>query len=67
MVEFDMGEVVNLRVVRKRGKRQQAVKRAAEARLVHGLPKVKRALSTAKRAKADRDLDQHQIEEGEGQ
>ena len=67
MVEFDMGQVVNLRVVRKRGKRQLAVKRAAEARFVHELPKVKRALSTAKREKADRDLDQHQIEEGEGQ
>jgi hypothetical protein len=28
---------------------------------------VKRALSTANRDKADRDLDRHQIEKGEGQ
>jgi len=62
-----MGDVVNLRVVRKRGNRQQAAKQAAESRFVHGLPKVKRALSTANRDKADRDLDRHQIVKGEGQ
>ena len=62
-----MGNVVNLRVARKRGNRQQAANLAAENRLVHGLPKVKRALSTANREKADRDLDRHRIEKGEGQ
>ncbi|MGP0091738.1 MAG: DUF4169 family protein [Xanthobacteraceae bacterium] len=62
-----MGNVVNLRVARKRARSQRAAQRAAENRLVHGLSKAERAVGTALRTKASRDLDRHQIKNGEGQ
>ena len=61
-----MGELVNLRTARKRAARQQDEARAAGSRLAHGLPKHVRELETAKQQKADRTLDQHRIEPGEG-
>jgi Domain of unknown function (DUF4169) len=61
-----VGNIVNLRLIRKRANREQAAQQTAERRSVHGLPKVKRALSTALRDKADRDLDRHRIDEGTG-
>jgi hypothetical protein len=59
-----VSNIVNLRRMRKRANREQAAQQAAERRSVHGLPKVKRALSTALRDKADRELDRHRIDEG---
>jgi hypothetical protein len=52
--------------VRKRAKRQQEDKRANASRTVHGQPKHVRTLDKARRAKADRDLDQHLIDKGDG-
>ena len=64
--EFEMGEVVNLRIARKRAAREQSDAHAAEKRLQHGRSKEQRSLAKTQRAKAQRDLDQHRINRGEG-
>jgi hypothetical protein len=61
-----MAELVNLRTARKRARRQQDERNAEVNRLAHGRPGHVRKLDAAQRAKADRDLDQHRIEEGDG-
>jgi Domain of unknown function (DUF4169) len=61
-----MAELVNLRTARKRAKRQQDERHAEANRLASGQPKHIRELDAARRAKADRDLDRHEIEEGDG-
>ena len=61
-----MAELVNLRTARKRAKRQQDERDAEANRLAYGQPKHLRKLDAARRAKADRDLDRHEIEEGDG-
>lgn len=61
-----MADVVNLRTLRKRAKRQQDDRLAEANRRAHGRGKGARALGAAQRAKADRDLDQHRIETGDG-
>ena len=61
-----MADVVNLRTLRKRAKRQQDDRLAEANRHTHGRSKGARALEAAQRAKADRDLDQHRIETGDG-
>jgi uncharacterized protein DUF4169 len=60
-----MAEVINLRTVRKRAKRQQDDKRASANRVAFGESKRVRKLETAQRAKARRDLDQSRIEIGD--
>src|SRR5262245_38441435 len=64
--EFEMGEVVNLRIARKRAAREQSDAHAAEKRLQHGRSKEQRQLAKTQKAKAQRDLDQHRINRGEG-
>lgn len=61
-----MAEVVNLRTVRKQAKRKQDEARASANRLAHGQPKASRQLATAQQAKADRELDGHRIDKGDG-
>jgi Domain of unknown function (DUF4169) len=61
-----MAELANLRIARKRAKRRQDALRADGNRLVHGQPKHRRSLDTARQAKADRDLDLHRIDKGDG-
>lgn len=61
-----MADVVNLRTARKRAKRHKDASAAEGNRLAHGRPKSARELETAQRAKADRDLDQHRMERGDG-
>ena len=61
-----MAELVNLRAVRKRAKRQKNGERAQANRLIHGQPKHLRQLETARQQKADRDLDGQRIEPGDG-
>ncbi len=61
-----MADVVNLRTLRKRAKRQQDDRRADANRLAHGRSERAKARDAAQRAKADRDLDQHRIETGDG-
>jgi len=60
-----MGEIVNLRTVRKRARRQQNSNAAGVQRLEHGVPKVERSLRQAQEQQARRKLDQHRIESGE--
>jgi len=60
-----MGDVVNLRKVRKQAGRQLEQKRAAENRLRFGRTKVERELGRARDAKVRRDLDQHRVEAGD--
>lgn len=62
-----MGDLVNLRVVRKRAKRLQAEQVAASNRLVHGRAKSEAKLSRAKRDQAQKNLDHHRIETGDRQ
>jgi hypothetical protein len=54
-----MGEVVNLRQVRKAKARDEKAKTAEANRTLHGTPKRLRTLAKAKSDKAARDLDAH--------
>jgi Domain of unknown function (DUF4169) len=63
--EFEVGEVVNLRIARKRAARGQSDARAAEKRLQNGQSKAKRLLAKTQKAKARRELDQHRIDRGD--
>lgn len=60
-----MGEVVNLRLSRKRAQRARDEQRAADNRLAHGRPKAERQRDAALTDKARRDLDAHRIETGD--
>jgi hypothetical protein len=60
-----MGEIVNLRAVRKRAKRQRETDAAAAQRSQYGMPKAQRSLSRAQERQERRKLDQHRIESGE--
>lgn len=60
-----MVEVINLRTVRKRAKRQQHDQSAHANRLAFGQPKRVRKLDAAQHAKASHDLDRHRIETGD--
>jgi hypothetical protein len=59
-----MAEVINLRAVRKRAKREADAKRADENRLAYGRPKAEHRLEKARAEKLHRDLDAHRIEPG---
>lgn len=61
-----MAEVVNLRAARKRTKRQHDDARASANRLAHGQPKDVRKLADRQRTNAERHLDGHRIEPGDG-
>lgn len=60
-----MGEIVNLRRVRKQLKKRDEAEQAATNRLVHGRTKAERNLETARASKIDRYLDGHKIERGD--
>ncbi|HMG80190.1 MAG TPA: DUF4169 family protein [Xanthobacteraceae bacterium] len=62
-----MGDVVNLRTARKRAKRREAEQTAAANRLVHGQTKADRTTTRSRNDKAQRSLDLHRVETGEGQ
>jgi hypothetical protein len=61
-----MAELINLRTIRKRLSRRQEEAGAEINRLAHGQPRHVRALQSARVEQADRNLDQHRIEPGEG-
>jgi hypothetical protein len=61
-----MAEFVNLRTARKQAKRRQREQVASVNRLVHGQTSDVRKLKAAQQAKADRELDGHIIETGDG-
>ena len=61
-----MAELINLRNARKRTRRRADEARAETNRRLHGQSKPARQLADAERAKADRDLEGHRIEPGDG-
>ena len=61
-----MGKVINLRTVRKRAARLRDGQHAAERRAHYGMSKAERLLIKARDEKARRNVDDHQIEKGEG-
>jgi hypothetical protein len=56
-----MGNIVKFRGARKRLERQLDEQRAAENRVRHGRGKAERALESARKTKARRELEQHRI------
>ena len=60
-----MAEIINLCNARKRARRQLSEKRAAAARVSHGMSKADRILVKANRDKIRRGIDEHRIETGE--
>jgi hypothetical protein len=60
-----MAEIINLRIARKRASRQLSEKRAAAARISHGVSKADRMLAKANQDKIRRELDEHRIQIGE--
>jgi hypothetical protein len=58
----DMGDVVNLRAVRKRAARREQEQNAARNRVKHGRTKAERAGETARREHARRLLETHRID-----
>jgi len=62
-----MGDLVNLRIARKRAKRRQDSARAASNRLADGRSKAQRTIERSRCNKARKELDQHHIETGDRQ
>jgi hypothetical protein len=60
--ELHMGTIVNLRMARKQAKRRLAEREAAQNRLAHGRPKAEKEQARSNLDKAEKKLDQHQIE-----
>lgn len=54
-----MGEIVNLRRIRKEKARQEKAKEAEAARATHGRTKQEKTLSAAEKEKQARNLDAH--------
>jgi hypothetical protein len=63
--EFRMGDLVNLRIARKRAKRREAEQAAATKRLIHGRATADRKLDQSRHEQAQKRLEQHRIETGE--
>ena len=61
-----MAKVINLRSARKRTIRSQDEQRAAERRVLFGMPKAERLLMKTRAEKARQDLEGHRVEDGEG-
>ena len=61
-----MGDIVNLRMARKRAKRHAAENEAAALRLAHGRPRIDHAAERSRRERARKSLDRHRIEMGDG-
>jgi hypothetical protein len=60
-----MGEIVNLRKVRKQAKNREDAERAAANRIVHGRSKAARTLQEARTAKIQRHLEGHRLDTGD--
>ena len=60
-----MGDIVNLRKIRKRAAKQRDDERAAANRAAHGRTKAQRVLEAARSEKQGRDLEAHRIDTGE--
>lgn len=60
-----MGEVVNLRLERKRKRRGESAEKATEQRVLHGISKSERSLEEAREERAKLNLDQHRLDTGD--
>ena len=60
-----MGDVLNLRLARKKRDRQREADHAAVRRLIHGRSKAERKLEGAQRDKFASNLDGHRVGSGE--
>ena len=60
-----MGDVVNLRRVRKRAAKQREDARAAENRIKHGRTRAERELGAKRSEQQTRHLDGHEIDTGD--
>jgi Domain of unknown function (DUF4169) len=60
-----MGDIVNLRKIRKQAKKREDAERAAANRIVHGRSKAERDLQAGSTEKLNRHLDEHRIESGD--
>ncbi len=60
-----MGDVINLRKVRKQAKKRDDAERAAANRIVHGRSKVERDLQAGNVDRLNRHLDGHKIDSGD--
>ena len=60
-----MGEVVNLRLERKRKRRVESAEKATEQRVLHGIAKSERSLEDAREKRAKLNLDQHRLDTGD--
>jgi hypothetical protein len=60
-----MGEIVNLRKVRKQAKKREDAERAAANRIIHGRSKAERTLQEARTAKIQRRLEGHRLDTGD--
>ena len=65
MSDSRMGDVVNLRLERKRVGRLQKSKSASDQRAKHGVTKQQRMLAKALDSKTRRQIDEHRLETGE--
>jgi len=64
-VQGEMGDVINLRKVRKQAKKRDDAERAAANRIVHGRSKVERDLRARNVDRQNRHLDGHKIDSGD--
>ena len=60
-----MGEVVNLRIARKRRRREDEVRQAEENRVRHGLTKAEKTASRIERRRSADVLDGHRLSKGD--
>lgn len=60
-----MGDVVNLRTMRKRVTRQHKAEHAVEKRAIHGRSKTDRERDAAELDRSGKFLDQHRLETGD--
>jgi hypothetical protein len=60
-----MGEIINLKRVRKRSEREQAAKQAEANRARFGRSKSERAADATRARRANELLDQHRIDDGD--
>jgi hypothetical protein len=64
--ELCMGDIVDLRMARKRAKRHAAENEAATKRFAHRRPKSDRTAEQSRREQARKSFDRHRIELGDG-
>lgn len=60
-----MGEVVNLRVKRKRKRREDDAEKATEQRVRYGISKSERQLNEAREKRTELNLDQRRLDTGD--